>query len=104
MTVWVSTGREQVTVPNVSAGDTLASARTALEAANLSVKVDGDSSDDAIVESISPSAGTSVDKGSEVTVKTKAPSSNPSPSPSGSSSSSAPPSDGSQNDGDHGQG
>lgn len=107
VTVWVSTGREQVTVPNVNAGDTLASARAALEAANLSVKVDGDSSDDAIVESISPSAGTSVDKGSEVTVKTKAPSSNPSsssPSPSGSSSSSAPPSDGSQNGGDHGQG
>lgn len=102
VTVWVSTGREQVNVPSVAAGESLASARAVLEAAGLSVKVEGDSSDDATVESISPAAGTSVDKGSEVTVKTKAPSS-PSPSSSDSPSSSPSPSESGQNGDDHNQ-
>ncbi len=98
ITIWVSTGREQVKVPTINAGDSLANARAAIEGAGLTVKVDGDSSDNATVESISPASGTDVDKGSEITVKTKQ--AEPSPSPSSSSPS---PSESGGNGGGHDQ-
>ena len=98
VTIWVSTGREQVKVPTINAGDSLANARAAIEGAGLTVKVDGDSSDNATVESISPASGTDVDKGSEVTVKTKQ--AEPSPSPTSSSPS---PSESGGNGGGHDQ-
>ncbi|KFI62058.1 Stk1 family PASTA domain-containing Ser/Thr kinase [Bifidobacterium cuniculi] len=90
ITIWVSTGKPKTNVPPVTAGMTLAEAKRELEAANLTVNVDGDGSDDSIVESISPAAGTEVDEGSSVTVKTKKPESTPSPSPSNSDGSSSP--------------
>lgn len=97
VTIWVSTGKEKVQVPSLN-GMTLSEAKQALQNAGLTLKLaDGsNSSDDATVDSFSPNAGESVDKGSEVTVKTKAPD-KPSPSPSESSSNS-----GNDNNGDSG--
>lgn len=97
VTIWVSTGKEKVQVPSLN-GMTLSEAKQTLQNAGLTLKLaDGsNSSDDATVDSFSPNAGESVDKGSEVTVKTKAPD-KPSPSPSESSSNS-----GNDNNGDSG--
>lgn len=85
-TIWVSTGPQQVTVPNVQ-GATVASAKSQLEAAGFKVEISGPSDDKATVESVSPAGGTNADEGSTVTLTTKAAAS-PSPSPSSSSSSS----------------
>ena len=97
VTIWVSTGKEKVQVPSLN-GMTLSEAKQTLQNAGLTLKLaDGSNSrDDATVDSFSPNAGESVDKGSEVTVKTKAPD-KPSPSPSESSSNS-----GNDNNGDSG--
>ncbi|MBW3088716.1 Stk1 family PASTA domain-containing Ser/Thr kinase [Bifidobacterium sp. 82T24] len=94
VTLYVSQGKEKVTVPSVdtSGSSTLSSIRQQLESAGFKVSVSGNSSDDALVTGINPGAGQQVDKGSTITVTTKAPSS-PSPSPTNSSTSSTSPTD-----------
>jgi serine/threonine-protein kinase len=69
VTLTVSTGPEQVQVPNVQ-GYTFDEARAALEGQNLDVKREFRASDEArgTVINTNPSAGTSVDTGSTVTV------------------------------------
>ena len=74
ISVWVSLGKEQVTVPTFSTGDTLASVRQQLEGLGFTVSVNGPDDDTAIVTEVS-SMGQQVDKGSTITVTTKASSS-----------------------------
>ncbi|MSS12638.1 Stk1 family PASTA domain-containing Ser/Thr kinase [Bifidobacterium tsurumiense] len=86
VTVYVSSGKEQVTVPTIYAGMTYAQAKALLEAAGLTAaSSDSNVKDSDTVTSISPAAGTKVDKGSTVTLSTSS-SSNSSSSSSGSSS------------------
>jgi eukaryotic-like serine/threonine-protein kinase len=72
VTVYVSQGKPQVQVPNISYGTKYSVAKAQLEAAGFHVSVNpGDPTDDnAIVVGISPSSG-SVPKGSTITVTTK---------------------------------
>ena len=75
ISVWVSLGKEQVTVPTFSTGsDTLASVRQQLEGLGFTVSVNGPDDDTAIVTEVS-SMGQQVDKGSTIIVTTKASSS-----------------------------
>lgn len=75
VSVWVSTGPEQVTVPSFTLNsDTLSYVKKQLEAAGFTVSVTGSSDDDAIVTGVS-SMGESVDAGSTITVTTTAPAS-----------------------------
>ncbi|NEG70590.1 Stk1 family PASTA domain-containing Ser/Thr kinase [Bifidobacterium choloepi] len=92
VTVTVSLGPEQVTIPTIPSGTTLASAKQILEASGFAVSVSGPSDDDAVVTNVSPAAGTTVDKGSTVTLTTQAASSGDESSSSSSSSSSESPS------------
>ncbi|MCI1661010.1 Stk1 family PASTA domain-containing Ser/Thr kinase [Bifidobacterium psychraerophilum] len=72
ITVYVSKGKEQVTVPNV-VGMTLKDAKSTI-GSSLSVTTKGSSDDSATVTSTDPAAGSSVDKGSTITLTTSAPS------------------------------
>ncbi|HJE21893.1 MAG TPA: Stk1 family PASTA domain-containing Ser/Thr kinase [Bifidobacterium pullorum] len=73
ISVWVSLGKEQVAVPTFALGtDTLGTVRQQLEALGLTVSVtDPEADDSAIVTEVS-SMGQQVDKGSTITVTTKA--------------------------------
>ncbi|MBT1177112.1 Stk1 family PASTA domain-containing Ser/Thr kinase [Bifidobacterium callimiconis] len=67
VTLYVSKGSDQVTVPDVT-GQTLSSARQALQALGLTVSSSGKDSD--TVTSQSPTANSQVDAGSSVTLNT----------------------------------
>ncbi|QTB92011.1 Stk1 family PASTA domain-containing Ser/Thr kinase [Bifidobacterium saguini] len=71
ITIWVSTGKEKVTVPSISAGTDYATAKLQLEAVGLVAAANGPTDSSAVVVSIDPAAGTQVDKGSTVTITTK---------------------------------
>lgn len=66
--IWVSTGKEQVTVPQCSTSDTFATCKARLEGAGL---VAGGTDQGGAWQSMTPAAGTQVDKGSTVTITTK---------------------------------
>ncbi|WEV41960.1 Stk1 family PASTA domain-containing Ser/Thr kinase [Bifidobacterium sp. ESL0682] len=87
ITVYVSQGKPKVTVPNtISLGTTtLAQARGMLQGFTVSVTEGNPSDDNAIVTGMSPSPGQQVDKGSTITLSTKAPA--PSPTTTGGSGS-----------------
>ncbi|MBT1174303.1 Stk1 family PASTA domain-containing Ser/Thr kinase [Bifidobacterium sp. LC6] len=72
ITIWVSTGKEKVTVPSISAGTDYATAKLQLEAVGLVAATNGPTDSSAVVVSIDPGAGSQVDKGSTVTITTKA--------------------------------
>lgn len=101
-TIWVSTGPEQVTVPNITAGSDYKTVKSILEASGFTVTTDGPTDDDAIVTSISPEGGSSVDKGATITVTTQNASSSSSSPSSGSSSNEHSSSSSSGNDKDRG--
>ena len=65
--IWVSTGKEQVTVPQCSASDTFSTCKARLEGAGL---VAGGTDQGGAWQSMDPAAGTQVDKGSTVTITT----------------------------------
>ncbi|RSX52213.1 serine/threonine protein kinase [Bifidobacterium goeldii] len=67
--VYISSGKTQVTVPNI-VGDTVAEAKSQL-GDNFTLSVSGDSSDDAIIEQQDLTTGSQVDKGSTITVTAK---------------------------------
>ena len=90
ITVYVSKGKEQVTVPSgINLGTTTyAEAKRILEAAGLNVSpATGNPADTDIVTAMSPQAGQTVDKGSTITLTTQAASS---PSPTTSPTTSSP--------------
>ncbi|KFI74017.1 serine-threonine protein kinase [Bifidobacterium minimum] len=90
ITVYVSKGKEQVTVPSgINLGTTTyAEAKRILEAAGLNVSpATGNPADTDIVTAMSPQAGQTVDKGSTITLTTQAGSS---PSPTTSPTTSSP--------------
>ena len=70
VTIWVSTGKQQVSVPFVT-NSTLAEAKSILEAAGFQVSVNGPQDDDATVVSMSPNGGSQADSGSTITLTTK---------------------------------
>ena len=70
VTIWVSTGKQQVSVPFVT-HSTLAEAKRILQVAGFQVSVNGPQDDDAIVESMSPNGGSQADSGSTITLTTK---------------------------------
>ena len=70
VTIWVSTGKQQVSVPFVT-NSTLAEAKSILEAAGFQVSVNGPQDDDAAVVSMSPNGGSQADSGSTITLTTK---------------------------------
>jgi serine/threonine-protein kinase len=67
VTITVSTGPEQVNVPNV-VGQDEATATNTLESQGFTVRVRTTSGDDGIVQSQDPAAGTRVDEGSRITI------------------------------------
>ena len=71
ITVYVSTGKPQVSVPNLL-GNTIAVAKATL-GSDFTLKVTGDATDDAVIETQNPEAGTQVDKGSTISVTAKKP-------------------------------
>jgi len=71
ITVYVSTGKPQVSVPNLL-GKTIAEAKATL-GSDFTLKVTGDATDDAVIETQDPAAGTQVDKGSTISVTAKKP-------------------------------
>ena len=71
ITVYVSTGKPQVSVPNLL-GNTIAGAKATL-GSDFTLKVTGDATDDAVIETQDPAAGTQVDKGSTISVTVKKP-------------------------------
>ncbi|QOL33192.1 Stk1 family PASTA domain-containing Ser/Thr kinase [Bifidobacterium eulemuris] len=72
ITIWVSTGKEQVSVPSV-VGQTLASARSTLQAQGFTVEVaTGSSSSDTAVVTAQDVTGTT-DAGATITLTTRAP-------------------------------
>ena len=71
ITVYVSTGKPQVSVPNLL-GNTIAGAKATL-GSDFTLKVTGDATDDAVIETQDPAAGTQVDKGSTISVTAKKP-------------------------------
>ena len=71
ITVYVSTGKPQVSVPNLL-GNTIAKAKATL-GSDFTLKVTGDATDDAVIETQDPAAGTQVDKGSTISVTAKKP-------------------------------
>ena len=70
VTIWVSAGKQQVSVPFVT-HSTLAEAKRILQVAGFQVSVNGPQDDDAIVESMSPNGGSQADSGSTITLTTK---------------------------------
>ena len=70
VTIWVSTGKQQVSVPFVT-NSTLAEAKSILEAAGFQVSVNGPQDDGATVVSMSPNGGSQADSGSTITLTTK---------------------------------
>ena len=70
VTIWVSTGKQQVSVPFVT-NSTLAEAKSILSAAGFQVSVNGPQDDDATVVSMSPNGGSQADSGSTITLTTK---------------------------------
>ncbi|WP_425648742.1 Stk1 family PASTA domain-containing Ser/Thr kinase [Bifidobacterium pseudocatenulatum] len=70
VTIWVSTGKQQVSVPFVT-HSTLAEAKRILQVAGFQVSVNGPQDDDATVESMSPNGGSQADSGSTITLTTK---------------------------------
>ncbi|KAB5607823.1 Stk1 family PASTA domain-containing Ser/Thr kinase [Bifidobacterium jacchi] len=70
ITVYISDGKEKVTVPTVAAGTATATAKAALEAQGFKVKITGPT--DGVVVSISPDSGESVDEGSTITIVSQA--------------------------------
>ncbi|MDF7663156.1 Stk1 family PASTA domain-containing Ser/Thr kinase [Bifidobacterium sp. ESL0763] len=77
VTVYISRGKEQVQVPNITTDGTmsLGEARALLQAAGFQVSVNGPNANNAKVTSMSPGPGQQVDKGSTITLATQAPSS-----------------------------
>ena len=75
VTIWVSTGKQQISVPFVT-NSTLAEAKRILQVAGFQVSVNGPQDDDATVESMSPNGGSQADSGSTITLTTKKSSSN----------------------------
>ena len=71
ITVYVSTGKPQVSVPNLL-GNTIAEAKATL-GSDFTLKVTGDATDDAVIETQDPAVGTQVDKGSTISVTAKKP-------------------------------
>ena len=71
ITVYVSTGKPQVSVPKLL-GNTIAEAKATL-GSDFTLKVTGDATDDAVIETQDPAAGTQVDKGSTISVTAKKP-------------------------------
>ena len=72
ITIWVSTGKEKVAVPNIAAGTKYATAELMLKAVGLKAQANGPADPTAVVVSIDPGAGAQVDVGSTVTITTKA--------------------------------
>ena len=70
VTIWVSTGKQQISVPFVT-NSTLAEAKRILQVAGFQVSVNGPQDDDATVESMSPNGGSQADSGSTITLTTK---------------------------------
>ena len=71
ITVYVSTGKPQVSVPNLL-GNTIAAAKATL-GSDFTLKVTGDTTDDAVIKTQNPAADTQVDKGSTISVTAKKP-------------------------------
>ncbi len=72
ITIWVSTGKEKVAVPNITAGTKYATAELMLKAVGLKAQANGPADPTAVVVGIDPGAGAQVDVGSTVTITTKA--------------------------------
>ena len=72
ITIWVSTGKEKVAVPNITAGTGYVTAELMLKAVGLKAQASGPTDSTAVVVSINPGAGSQVDAGSTVTITTKA--------------------------------
>ena len=70
--IWVSTGKEKVAVPNITAGTDYVTAELMLKAVGLKAQANGPTGSTAVVVSINPGAGSQVDAGSTVTITTKA--------------------------------
>ena len=70
VTIWVSTGKQQITVPFITKATTLAEAKNILQAAGFQVSVNGPQDDDATVVSMSPNGGSQADSGSTITLTT----------------------------------
>jgi serine/threonine-protein kinase len=77
--VWVSQGKEQVTVPSIAAGTSYATAKLTLEASGFTVQSSGPTDANAVVVSINPAGGAQADKGATITVTTKAGTTTPEP-------------------------
>lgn len=73
ITIWVSAGKQQVSVPNV-VGRSYAEAKSLLESYGFQVTVSGP--EDGTVTGMSPTAGTQSDSGATVTLTTKSSSTN----------------------------
>lgn len=71
ITIWVSTGKEKVAVPNIAAGTKYATAELMLKAVGLKAQANGPADPTAVVVGIDPGAGAQVDVGSTVTITTK---------------------------------
>ena len=72
ITIWVSTGKEKVAVPNIAAGTKYATAELMLKAVGLKAQANGPADPTAVVVGIDPGVGAQVDVGSTVTITTKA--------------------------------
>ena len=72
ITIWVSTGKEKVAVPNIAAGTKYATAELMLKAVGLKAQANGPADPTAVVVGIDPGTGAQVDVGSTVTITTKA--------------------------------
>ena len=68
VTIWISTGKQQVPVPNVIGMDCV-DAKALLESVGLKVSVSGP--EDGLVTDMSPNGGTKADAGATVTLTTK---------------------------------
>ncbi len=81
VTVVVSTGKPQVQVPTIPKNTTYKDAKSLLESAGFTVKtINPNPQDTDIVTGMNPDAGSTVDKGSTVTLTTQSSSSSPSSS------------------------
>ena len=63
ITIWVSTGKEKVAVPNITAGTDYVTAELMLKAVGLKAQANGPTGSTAVVVSINPGAGSQVDAG-----------------------------------------
>ena len=72
ITIWVSTGKKKVTVPDIAAGTDYATAELMLKYVGLKAQANGPADRTAVVVGIDPGAGAQVDVGSTVTITTKA--------------------------------